>query len=96
MWIGIAGAIVNDGKEYAVAFSIHDSVYNTDYSSWTVPFGDDIEKNADAIENVVLNSIRKFSQEHLCKFLGGGVALTILKEVRHRCLRSSYLHTHAG
>ena len=83
MWAGIAGATVNGGKVFEVAISIHDSVYNTDFSSTTVPFtSNDPAKNASVIENHVIDTINKFSQEHLCKFLGAGVTLSLLKEVR--------------
>lgn len=34
------------------------------------------------IEQHVLETLRKFSNDHLCKFLGAGVTLTLLKEVR--------------
>ncbi|KIY68640.1 glycosyltransferase family 4 protein [Cylindrobasidium torrendii FP15055 ss-10] len=88
MWAGIAGAIINDNKDYVVALSIHDSVYNTDYSSWTIPYSSgDLEKNAKDIEELVVKSIRKFSEEHLCKFLGAGVALPILGESPNLCTR---------
>lgn len=82
MWAGIAGALVNGGKAFEVAISVHDSVYNTDFSSATVPINlNDPTKNASEIENHVINTFNKFSQEHLCKFLGAGVTLSLLKEV---------------
>ena len=33
------------------------------------------------VEGHILDVLRKFSQEHLCKFLGAGVTLSLLKEV---------------
>ena len=82
MWAGIAGAIINGGKSIEIAISVHDSVYNTDFSSAVVPYNPaDPAKTAADIENHVLETITAFSQEHLCKFLGAGVTLSLLKEV---------------
>ena len=83
MWAGIAGTVVNNNTGYEVAISIHDSVYNTDFASSVIPY-DPTEPDAqsEAIEKHVIQTIRHFSQEHLCKFLGAGVTLSLLKEVR--------------
>jgi alpha,alpha-trehalose phosphorylase (configuration-retaining) len=83
MWAGIAGTPVNNNTGFEVAISIHDSVYNTDFASAVVPYDPtEPDAQAEAIEKHVLDNIRKFSQEHLCKFLGAGVTLSLLKEVR--------------
>lgn len=83
MWAGIAGVVVHGGKSFEVAISVHDSVYSTDFASAVVPYNStDPAKNAAEIENHVLETIKKFSQEHLCKFLGAGVTLSLLKEVQ--------------
>lgn len=85
MWAGIAGAVINNSTQFEVAMSIHDSVYCTDFASSVVPYdATDPEKQATAIEQHVLETLRKFSTEHLCKFLGAGVTLSLLREVR-RC-----------
>ena len=82
MWAGIAGASHNDG--YAVAISIHDSVYNTDFQSTIIPHSDRAKKTVspEDVEGHVIDAIKSFSKEHLCKFLGAGVTLSLLKEVR--------------
>ena len=83
MWVGMAGAVVNGGKSFEIAISIHDSVYNTDFSSGSVPYtAADPAKSAADIEKYIIDSINSFSREHLCKFLGAGVTLALLKEVR--------------
>ena len=83
MWAGIAGAVVNNGTSYEIAISIHDSVYNTDFASAIVPYDPtEPDDQAAAIEKHVTDSLRKFSHEHLCKFLGAGVTLSLLREVR--------------
>lgn len=83
MWAGIAGAPVNDGTGYEIAISIHDSVYNTDFSSETVTaYPNDSEKTSNAIETHIVEALREFSSEHLCKFLGAGVTMILLSEVR--------------
>ncbi|KIJ68931.1 glycosyltransferase family 4 protein [Hydnomerulius pinastri MD-312] len=88
MWAGIAGAVVNGGKSFEVAISVHDSVYSTDFASAVVPYNSaDPAKTAAEIENHVLETIKKFSQEHLCKFLGAGVTLALLKESPNLCTR---------
>ena len=83
MWAGIAGAVVNGGSAIEIALSVHDSVYNTDFASACIPYNrNEPEKTAAEIEKHVIQTLRKFSKEHLCKFLGAGVTLTLLKEVR--------------
>jgi hypothetical protein len=82
MWAGIAGAFVNGGTAIEIALSIHDSVYSTDFAADSIPYHrNDPEKNAIEIEKPVVQTLKKFSHEHLCKFLGAGVALALLKEV---------------
>lgn len=82
MWAGIAGAILTGSKSFEIAISIHDSVYSTDFASTVVPYVvANPQKNAAEIERHVLDTFKKFSQEHLCKFLGAGVTLSLLKEV---------------
>lgn len=82
MWAGIAGNIINNSTQYEIAISVHDSVYSTDFASATIPYiPGQPEKNAQSIQLHVLEALRKFSTEHLCKFLGAGVTLSLLKEV---------------
>lgn len=82
MWAGIAGAIVNNLFE--VAISIHDSVYNTDFSSTAIDLTpNDPEKQSDEIEKHIISALRDFSSEHLCKFLGAGITVSLLREVRN-------------
>lgn len=82
MWAGVAGNPVNNNTGYEIVVSIHDSVYNTDFASIVVPYeAGQIEKNARIIREHVIKTIRQFSSEHLCKFLGAGVTLTLLREV---------------
>ncbi|KAI9570413.1 glycosyltransferase family 4 protein [Boletus coccyginus] len=88
MWAGVAGAVLIGGGSFEIAISVHDSVYSTDFSSVVVPYDPaNPEKNATEIENHVLETFKKFSQEHLCKFLGAGVTLALLKEVPNLCTR---------
>lgn len=83
MWAGIAGTVVNNNTGFEVAISIHDSVYNTDFASSLVPYDPtDPEAQAASIEKHVTETLRKFCSEHLCKFLGAGVTLSLLREVR--------------
>lgn len=81
MWAGIAGAVVNDGASLEIAISIHDSVYNTDYTSFVVPWTQGLDQSEE-IEAHVLKNLRTFEREHMCKFLGAGVTLSLLREVR--------------
>jgi hypothetical protein len=83
MWGAVAGTVINSNGQYELAVSVHDSVYNTDFASMILPYNpNNAEKNAKEIENAVLQTFRKFSIEHLCKFLGVGITLSLLKEVR--------------
>jgi hypothetical protein len=83
MWGAVAGVVINSNAQYEIALSVHDSVYNTDFASIVVPYdANNSDKNAKEIENAVLQTFRKFSIEHLCKFLGVGITLSLLKEVR--------------
>ena len=88
MWAGITGAVINNGTILEVAMSIHDSVYNTDFGSSQVKLipgkSDD---NAKVIEKHIIEELRKFSSEHLCKFLGAGITLSLLKETPNLCTR---------
>jgi alpha,alpha-trehalose phosphorylase (configuration-retaining) len=82
MWAGIAGSVINSGSAYEVAISVHDSVYATDFSSTVIPYDPgDPEKMALSIEQHVSETLRQFSTEHLCKFLGAGVTVALLREV---------------
>ena len=82
MWAGIAGAPVNNGSGFEIAISIHDSVYNTDFSSETIEaYPNDSERTSNAVEKQIIDAIREFSSEHLCKFLGAGITVSLLSEV---------------
>jgi hypothetical protein len=82
MWAGIAGSVANNKQGYEIAISVHDSVYSTDFAADVIPYAaGDPSENAANIENCILEKLRKFSTEHLCKFLGAGVTVTLLKEV---------------
>ena len=105
MWSAVAGGVVNNNTQYEIAVSIHDSVYSTDFSSTVIPYNpNNPEKNAKEIEQSVLQTLRKFSTDHMCKFLGVGVTLALLKEVDLRdrekiafsytlCLVSQFMHS---
>ncbi|KAJ3478312.1 hypothetical protein NLJ89_g12382 [Agrocybe chaxingu] len=76
MWGAVAGMVINNNTQYEIAVSIHDSVYSTDFASAIIPYSpNNPDKNAKEIENYVLQTLRKFSTEHLCKFLGGGIVI---------------------
>ncbi|KAJ6630631.1 trehalose phosphorylase [Mycena sp. CBHHK59/15] len=83
MWVGIAGNAV-DSDRFEIALAVHDSVYATDFTSAVITLGK--QKSSD-IEAFVLQTIRKFCQEHLCKFLGAGVTLALLKEAPNLATR---------
>jgi len=90
MWAGIAGSRVNNGTQYEIAISIHDSVYATDFASSVIDLPNtpnDPEKIANVISRHVLETLRKFSSEHLCKFLGAGVTVSLLQESPNICTR---------
>ena len=82
MWAGIAGSVLANKAGYEIAISIHDSVYNTDFSSTILPYdAAQSDKQTEVIESHIISTLRKFSSEHLCKFLGAGVTLSLLREV---------------
>ncbi|KAJ3495313.1 hypothetical protein NMY22_g19953 [Coprinellus aureogranulatus] len=88
MWAGISGATVNNNTEFEIAISIHDSVYATDYASMRIPYHvNSPDRNSKEIEQFVLQALRKFSIEHICKFLGAGITLSLLKESPNICTR---------
>ena len=83
MWAGVAGAVVNNNTGFEIAISVHDSVYNTDFASSVIPYTpNNPESQASEIEKHILDLLRKFSTEHMCKFLGAGVTVSLLREVR--------------
>lgn len=85
MWAGIAGAPIENNTKMEIAISVHDSVYTTDFSSFVIPYHlNSPDRNAKEIEQLIMQALRKFSIEHLCKFLGAGITTSLLKEVRDR------------
>ncbi|KAF5365743.1 hypothetical protein D9758_003268 [Tetrapyrgos nigripes] len=88
MWAGIAGSPINNNTQYEIAISIHDSVYSTDYTSIAIPYSQgNLEKTGADVEQKVLDTLRMFSESHLCKFLGAGVTLSLLREAPNICTR---------
>ncbi|TDL27587.1 trehalose phosphorylase [Rickenella mellea] len=88
MWAGIAGSAVPNEGGFEIAVSVHDSVYNTDFASSVIPAVHSANKSkAEFIEDHVIQTLRDFSQEHVCKFLGAGVTLSLLKEAPNLCTR---------
>ena len=84
MWAGIAGSFTNNKQGYEIAISIHDSVYSTDFAADVIPYAArNPSQSAADIETHILEKIRTFSTEHLCKFLGAGVTVNLLKEACH-------------
>jgi alpha,alpha-trehalose phosphorylase (configuration-retaining) len=82
MWAGIAGSLLANKAGFELAISIHDSVYSTDFSSTILPYdASQSDKQTEVIESHIISTLRKFSSEHLCKFLGAGVTLSLLREV---------------
>lgn len=82
IWAGIAGSPVDNNSKFEIAISINDSVYSTDFSSAVIPYSPgNAEQNGSEIEKHVLSALRSFAEEHLCKFLGAGITLSLLKEV---------------
>ncbi|EIM90300.1 trehalose synthase [Stereum hirsutum FP-91666 SS1] len=84
MWAGISGAVVNNNKNYEIAISIHDSVYNTDFSDTLLDYN---PNDPPDVEEHVIQTLRNFSHEHLSKFLGAGVTLSLLREAPNLCTR---------
>jgi alpha,alpha-trehalose phosphorylase (configuration-retaining) len=82
MWAGIAGTMVNNNSGFEVAISIHDSVYNTDFSSAVVDLtSSGPNDQSTQIEDHVIEVLRNFSSEHMCKFLGAGLTVSLLRDV---------------
>ncbi|KAI0781323.1 trehalose synthase [Trametes elegans] len=88
MWAGIAGSVINNNTALELAISVHDSVYNTDFASSVVPYNPNApDEQAATIEKHVIDVLRKFSTEHMCKFLGAGVTVSLLREAPNLCTR---------
>jgi alpha,alpha-trehalose phosphorylase (configuration-retaining) len=82
MWAGIAGSLLANKGGFELAISVHDSVYNTDFNSTILPYdAAQSDRQTEVIESHIISTLRKFSSEHLCKFLGAGVTLSLLREV---------------
>lgn len=82
MWAGIACSLVKGGSEIEVAFSIHDSVYSTDFATAFVAYdANDPDKTATTLEQRVIQTLTNFSKDNLCKFVGVGISHTVLKDV---------------
>jgi glycosyltransferase involved in cell wall biosynthesis len=88
MWAGIAGCLLPNKETFEIAISVHDSVYNTDFSSTILPYdAAQSDKQTEIIESHIISTLRKFSSDHLCKFLGAGVTLSLLREAPNLCTR---------
>lgn len=87
MWAGIAAQSKEAGT-IEVALSIHDGTYSTDYAAAVLDLEEgNTEGNANAISEHIIQNLKSFSQEHVCKFIGAGVTLSLLKEVPNICTR---------
>ncbi|KIJ34612.1 glycosyltransferase family 4 protein [Sphaerobolus stellatus SS14] len=87
MWAGIA-AQARENNTIEVAISIHDGTYSTDYAASTLDLEEGkLELNASVISDHIIESLKAFSHEHVCKFIGAGVTVGLLKEVPNLCTR---------
>jgi hypothetical protein len=63
-------------------------VYTTDFTSFVVPFSaKDPDSQSAEIEEHVIQTFRQFSSDHMCKFVGAGVTIALLKEAPNLCTR---------
>jgi alpha,alpha-trehalose phosphorylase (configuration-retaining) len=76
MWAGIACSVVPNGIEIGV--SISDATYSVDYASRLVPKAAKAKEQAKLLEENIVDLLTTFSQEHMCKFLGCGVTLSLV------------------
>jgi hypothetical protein len=87
MWAGIA-AQTKESNNMEVAISIHDGTYSTDYAATTLQLEEgQLENNAAVISDHVIDTLKQFSHEHVCKFIGAGVTVSLLKDVPNLCTR---------
>jgi alpha,alpha-trehalose phosphorylase (configuration-retaining) len=87
MWAGIA-AQTKGTDNLEVAISIHDGTYSTDYAATALYLEESqTERNATIIENHIIQTLRVFSKEHVCKFIGAGVTLALFNDVPNLCTR---------
>ncbi|EJD52898.1 trehalose phosphorylase [Auricularia subglabra TFB-10046 SS5] len=86
MWAGLAANVLPNKAGIEVAISIHDGTYSTDFAQTTIRFQNagPAETQA-AIEKHIVTTLRNFSTQHLCKFLGAGVTVILLNEVPNLC-----------
>lgn len=85
MWAGLACHVLDNNKGIEVAISIHDGTYSTDYAAAIIPHPASEDPNA--VEKHIITTLKKFSETHLCKFLGAGVTLILLDVVPNLCTR---------
>jgi len=83
MWGGVACNVVPNGIE--IGLSISDATYSVDFASRLVPKAPNAKEQAKLVEDGVVEMITQFSREHMCKFLGVGVTLSLLKESPNIC-----------
>jgi hypothetical protein len=80
MWGGVACNVVPNGIE--IGLSISDATYSVDYASRLVPKAPNAKEQAKLVEDGVLDMITTFSREHMCKFLGVGVTVSLVSPPR--------------
>ncbi|KAH7107431.1 trehalose phosphorylase [Auriculariales sp. MPI-PUGE-AT-0066] len=86
MWAGLAATVLPEGAGTEIGISIHDGTYSTDFAQTTLRFqnADKAAINA-AIEKHIVSTLKNFSTQHLCKFLGAGVATLLLEQAPSLC-----------
>jgi hypothetical protein len=86
LFIGLATAFQDDGHTLAIAVAIHDSVYLHDFSVQHINL-EDHKGQADPIADFIIDALRQYEHNHLCKWVGGGVPLELEKLSPTLCSR---------
>lgn len=72
MYVGLSANILSDNS-IEIGISIHDGTYSVDFSVKQIILNGHPSTELVTIENYVIKSLVAFSNDHLVKFVGGGI-----------------------
>jgi alpha,alpha-trehalose phosphorylase (configuration-retaining) len=104
--LGLSSRLLENEPAIEVGLAMHDTNYSVDFCVHKVSVPLDPVERADVLTKHILHQIRRFSEEHRCKFIGAGVGKPLFDLVPHLCstlwkefdiipmVLSVYMHEH--
>jgi hypothetical protein len=67
--------------------AIHDNTYLLDFSVQTIEINGHLERNEDPIADYVIEQLESYEHRNLCKFVGAGLPVDLIKRAPKLCSR---------